>query len=75
MKYIRRMADQVIDRRVKAFNGLQITGPKGCGKTRTCLERCRTVIAFQDEEKRDGYLNIADTAPTLFFRNEKTDSV
>ena len=71
MKYVRRIADQVIDQRIKAFNALQITGPKGCGKTRTCSERCKTLIEFQDEEKRDGYLTIADTAPTLFFKNEK----
>ena len=71
MDYIKRLTDQVIDRRVKAFNAIHIVGPKGCGKTRTCSERCRTVIEFQDEERRDGYLQIADTAPTLFFRNEK----
>ena len=71
MDYIKRLTDKVIDRRLKAFNALQITGPKGCGKTRTCSERCKTIIEFQDEEKRDGFLNIADTAPSLFFKNEK----
>ena len=71
MKYIQRLADQVIDKRIKAFNAIQITGPKGCGKTRTCKERCQTFIEFQDEEKRDGLLQIADTAPSLFFSNKK----
>ncbi len=71
MKYYNRITDQIIDRRIKAFNALNILGPKGCGKTRTCKERCKTFIEFQDEEKRDGYLQIADTAPTLFFSNEK----
>ena len=71
MEYIRRLTDQVIDRRIKAFNAIHIAGPKGCGKTRTCSERCKTVIEFQDEEKRDGYLQIADTSATFFFRNEK----
>lgn len=71
MKYIRRILDDEIDRRAGAFNGLNIVGPKGCGKTRTAKERCKTVIEFQDEEKRAGYLSIAETAPTLFFRNEK----
>ena len=71
MKYIRRIADAIIDRRIKAFNAVQINGPKGCGKTRTCKERCRTYIEFQDEERRDGWIQIADTAPSLFFGNEK----
>ena len=71
MKYIRRLTDAVIDRRLKAFNAIQIAGPKGCGKTRTCKERCKTCIEFQDEERREGWLQIAETAPSLFFGNEK----
>lgn len=51
MEYIRRVVDQIIDRRIKAFNAINITGPKGCGKTRTCKERCRTVIEFKTKEK------------------------
>jgi len=71
VQYIRRIVDQEIDRKIKAFNAINITGPKGCGKTRTAQERCKTIIEFQDEEKRDGYISVAETAPTLFFNNEK----
>lgn len=71
VKYIKRIIDQQIDQRIKAFNAISIIGPKGCGKTRTARERCRTVIEFQDEEKRDGYIAVAETAPTLFFSNPK----
>lgn len=55
MRYVKRIVDQEIDRKIKAFNAINITGPKGCGKTRTAKERCKTVIEFQDEEKRTGY--------------------
>ena len=71
MDYIRRLVDDEIDKRMEAFNAINITGPKGCGKTRTAKERCKTVIEFQDEEKREGYLSVAETAPRLFLRNEK----
>ena len=71
MKYYTRVIDKYIDERVKAFNAINIVGPKGCGKTRTAKERCKTIIEFQDEEKREGYLSIADTAPKLFLKNEK----
>ncbi len=71
MKYITRIVDQEIDRKKKAFNAINIIGPKGCGKTRTAKERCKTVIEFQDEERRSGYISVAETAPTLFFANEK----
>lgn len=71
MEYIRRIVDKLIDDKVEAFNAINIIGPKGSGKTRTAKERCNTVIEFQDEEKRKGYLNIAETSPKLFLKNEK----
>lgn len=71
MDYIKRIIDDEIDRRAEAFNAISITGPKGCGKTRTAKERCKTIIEFQDEEKRDGYLAVAETAPNLFLKNAK----
>lgn len=71
MEYIRRILDDELDKRMLAFNAVNIIGPKGCGKTRTARERCKTVIEFQDEEKRDGYLAVAETAPGLFLKNEK----
>ena len=72
MEYIRRVLDDVIDRKAEAFNAISITGPKGCGKTRTAKERCKTVIEFQDEDKRDGYIAVAETAPRLFLKNPGT---
>lgn len=71
MEYVHRIIDRLIDHRIKAFNAINIVGPKGCGKTRTAQERCKTVIEFQDEERRDGYIAVAETSPRLFFSNEK----
>jgi predicted AAA+ superfamily ATPase len=71
MKYIRRVVDDELDIRSQVFNAINIVGPKGCGKTRTASERCKTVIEFQDEEKRKGYLTVAETSPRLLLSNEK----
>ena len=71
MKYYPRLVDSRIDQLNEAFNAINIVGPKGCGKTRTAKERCKTIIEFQDEEQREGLLSIADTAPTLFLKREK----
>ena len=71
MEYIKRIIDDEIDRKIKAFNAINIIGPKGCGKTRTAKERSNTVIEFQDEEKRDGYLAVVETSPSLLFKNKK----
>lgn len=71
MEYIHRIVDEEINKRREAFNAINIIGPKGCGKTRTAQERCKTIIEFQDEEKRAGYLAVAETSPKLFFKNPK----
>lgn len=71
MDYITRIIDSLIDRKTDAFGAINIVGPKGCGKTRTARERCKTIIEFQDEEKRDGYIAVAETSPKLFLNNEK----
>jgi predicted AAA+ superfamily ATPase len=71
MDYIHRIIDDQIDSRSEAFNAINIVGPKGCGKTRTAQERCKTLIEFQDEEKRAGYLAVAAASPNLFLKNKK----
>ena len=71
MEYIRRIVDNEIDKKSQAFNAINIVGPKGCGKTRSAKERCNTSIEFQDEEKREGYMAVAETSPKLFLNNPK----
>ena len=71
MEYIRRIVDAELDIRSQAFNAINIIGPKGCGKTRTAKERCNTIIEFQDEERREGYMAVAETNPKLLFNNSK----
>lgn len=71
MKYVHRITDEQIDKRIQAFNAISIVGPKGCGKTRTAKERCKTVIEFQDEEKRPGYIATVEAAPSLLLSNDK----
>lgn len=67
IEYIKRIIDKDLDLREKAFGAIQIIGPKGCGKTRTAIERCVTAIKFEDESKRDNYLSIAATNPSFFL--------
>lgn len=71
MEYFKRIIDEKIDIKSKAFGAINIIGPKGCGKTRTAKERCNTYIEFQDEEKREGYLAVANNSPKLFLKNQR----
>lgn len=71
MEYIKRLIDIEIDKKSKVFNAINIVGPKGCGKTRTCKERSKTIIEFQDKDKINNYELIANTKPSLFLNYEK----
>ena len=48
MNYFPRLVDKEIDDRIKAFNAINIVGPKGCGKTRTIYS-----ILFPEADGQD----------------------
>lgn len=69
--YIKRLIDDELNKRIEAFNAINIVGPKGCGKTRSAKERSKTIIEFQDVEKKDAYISVAETKPSLLLNNPK----
>jgi predicted AAA+ superfamily ATPase len=71
MEYIKRILDKDLDIREQAFGAIQIVGPRGVGKTRTAQQRCKTVIAFEDEDKRDAYLITANINPSSLLKGKK----
>ena len=67
MEYIRRIVDKELDVLVKAFGAISIVGPRGCGKSRTAMERCNTLIDFK---KKAAYLSTVECAPQLLLENK-----
>ena len=70
-RYRKRVADDILVKKMKAFGAVLITGPKGCGKTTTAKRHCKSIIEFQDEDNRDGYLSVANTMPSKLLEGEK----
>ena len=64
MTYLNRIADEIVKDRMNAFGAVNIVGPKGCGKTTTGKHFSKSIIEFQDEDKRENYRLIANTHPT-----------
>ena len=62
--YKKRIADDLLTFKLEAFGATLIVGPKGCGKTTTAKEKAKSVIEFQDEDLRDGYIATANTTPS-----------
>ena len=52
-------------------NNVIIIGLKGGGKTTTAKQKAKSFIEFQDEDKRENYLLIANTHPSELLKCEK----
>lgn len=71
LKYLSRIADDELEYRLDSFGAVLITGPKGSGKTTTAKQKAASVIEFQDEDRRDNYLAVANTQPSLLLEGSK----
>ena len=71
MKYINRIIDNQFKLLMEAFGATLLVGPKGCGKTTTAKQKAKTVIEFQDEEKRDNYIMLAENRPSRLLVGDK----
>ena len=71
MNYLKRIADNQLSLKLDALWGAFIIGLKGCGKTTTAKQKAKSFIEFQDEDKRENYLLIANTHPSELLKCEK----
>ena len=71
MNYRKRFADKILERKLNTFGAVLITGPKGCGKTTTAKQKAKSIIEFQDEDKRDAYLAVANNMPSKLLEGER----
>lgn len=69
--YKNRVFDEILKFRLRVFGAVLITGPKGCGKTRTANEISKTKIEFQDEARREYYLNLANNFPSMLLKGQQ----
>lgn len=62
-KYLTRITDHLIKRKLELFGAVCIEGPKWCGKTTSCKQFAKTIIEFQNPEKRSLYQEIISIDP------------
>jgi predicted AAA+ superfamily ATPase len=66
-KYLKRIADKVLDDALEASGAVLIEGAKWCGKTRTAEERAASKLLMQDPDYTESYLKAADIKPSLLL--------
>jgi len=68
--YKKRIVDDLLDLKLESFGATLIVGPKGCGKTTTAKQKSNSFIEFQDEDKRENYLSVAENMPSKLLIGE-----
>lgn len=71
MKYKNRIADYILEEKLKTFGGVLIIGPKGCGKTTSAKKYAKSFIELHDEEMRDKYIQTAAISPNRLLIGDK----
>ena len=71
MQYLSRIVDKEIDELMQIMGAVLIEGCKWCGKSTTGAQHAKSIIEFQNPDKRQEYDNIKNTKPSLFLNGEK----
>lgn len=71
MEYRKRIIDSLLDLHMESFGATLIIGPKGCGKTTTGKMNAKSIVEFQDPDKRRGLILAAETTPSLLLNEPK----
>lgn len=69
-KYLKRIADDILKRKLSASGAVLIEGPKWCGKTWTATAASNSQLFMQDPDRQVSYLKAADTKPSLLLQGE-----
>lgn len=69
--YLPRIVDKEIEELLEFMGGVLIEGPKWCGKSTTAKQHAKSVLEFQNPDKKNDFDNITKTKPSLFLDGEK----
>lgn len=70
-EYLPRIVDKEINEILDIMGAALIEGCKWCGKSTTAKEHSKSVLEFQNPDRREEFNNIKNTKPSLFLDGEK----
>ena len=70
-KYLPRIVDDEVENKLSYMGALLIEGCKWCGKSTTAKKHAKSVIEFQNPDKKNDYDFIRNTKPSLFLEGDK----
>ena len=69
-EYKPRIADGVLEKKLKSSGAVLVEGPKWCGKTTTAEQQANSTISMQDPDMRDKYQATIRVKPSLLLLGE-----
>ncbi len=66
--YMARLADQVLERKLRSSGAVLLEGPKWCGKTWTASQKAKSVLFLQDPDNTQSYRDMAAVKPSLLLQ-------
>jgi len=69
--YKNRVADIILDRKLKSAGAVLIEGPKWCGKTTTAEQIAASVLYVDEPEKKEQNMRMAEIKPGVLLQGEK----
>ncbi len=69
-KYYPRLADKLIEEKLKQTGAVVIQGPKWCGKTMTATMHSKSTLFMQDPDELENNLSLAQEKPSLLLKGE-----
>lgn len=71
MEYLPRVVDSEINELMQIMGAVLIEGCKWCGKSTTGFHHAKSIIEFQNPDRKQEFDDIKNTKPSLFLNGEK----
>lgn len=68
--YKKRIADSILQKKLKAKGAVLIEGPKWCGKTTTAEQISKSILYVANPENKEQNLMLADINPSLLLKGD-----
>ena len=69
-EYKKRIADELLKRKLKGKGAVLIQGPKWCGKTTTAEQIASSILYMANPEEKEQNLTLADLNPSLLLKGD-----
>lgn len=69
-EYKNRIADKILERKLKGSGAVLIEGPKWCGKTTTAEQISNSVLYMASPEEKEQNISLADISPSSLLKGD-----